>query len=455
MIACSLFSQGITGQWNGVLKVPGAQLRIVFHVNKTDSGYVSTMDSPDQGVKDIQVTKTSFENSVLKLEVAMGGIHYEGALTRENQIVGEFRQATFAAPMILTRDMPAKVVITKPQDPVEPYPYYSEEVKFTNPRDKAVLAGTLTLPGKEGRYPVVVLISGSGPQNRNEELLGHRPFLVLSDYLTRNGIGVLRYDDRGTAESTGDFKRATTSILATDVEAAVSYLLTRKEVDKKKIGLLGHSEGGTIAPMVAARNKNIRYIVLMAGPGIPGRELLSLQQDLIGKANGLAPDRLARNKEINQKIFDLVQKTTDEQALKTTLKEYLMQIASETPSSEKPGGISDEEMVNQQISQVTSPWLREFLTYDPALTLRKVKCPVLALNGGKDLQVPPRENLSALKSNLEKGGNKKVTVREYPNLNHIFQECKTGAPSEYAEIQQTLSPQVLNDIAMWIKARTK
>ena len=455
MISNTFFGQEITGQWNGLLKVPGSQLRLVFNVNKTDTGYISTMDSPDQGAKGIQASMTSFQNSVLKIEVAVAGIRYEGALTQDNQIVGEFRQSTFSAPLVLTRTIPVKEKVVRPQDPVEPYPYYSEEVKFTNPKDNAILAGTLTLPAKDGKYPVVVLISGSGPQNRNEELMGHKPFLVLADFLTRNGIGVLRYDDRGTAASTGDFSKATTPILATDVEAAISYLLTRKEIDKKKIGLIGHSEGGIIAPMVAARCKNVHYIVLLAGTGIPGSELLLMQQELIGKASGFTAEKLANNKSINKGAFDILVNATNEESMKKDLKDYMLKVTAEAPANEKPAGVSDEDIVNQQVGQLTSPWFEYFLKYDPSQILQKVKCPVLALNGGKDLQVPPRENLSAIKLNLLKGGNKNVTVREYPNLNHLFQECKTGLPIEYGEIQQTMSPQVLNEIVSWIKNETE
>lgn len=455
MVANYLHAQDITGQWNGLLKVPGTQLRLVFHVNKTDSGYTSTMDSPDQSVRGIKVSLISFENDVLKIEVATGGIKYEGALTQDNQIVGEFRQSTFSAPLTLTRDVIEKEKVTRPQGPVEPYPYYTEEVDFTNPGDGTVLAGTLSLPGKEGKYPVVVLITGSGPQNRDEELMGHKPFLVLADHLTKNGIAVLRYDDRGTGKSTGDFSKATTPILATDVESAISYLLTRKEIDKKKIGLIGHSEGGIIAPMVAAKCKDVHYIVLMAGTGIKGNELLLLQQELIGRASGLTEAQMAKNKLSNKGAFDLVLNATNDETLKKDLKEYLLKLAQETPASEKPAGVSDEDVANRQMDQLTSPWVRYFIKYDPALILRKVKCPVLALNGSKDLQVPPRENLSAIKSGLEKGGNKEVTVREFPNLNHLFQECKTGSPTEYGEIQQTISPQVLNEISAWILRQTK
>jgi len=455
LVTSNLFGQSVEGQWNGLLKVQGNQLRLIIHVSKTDSGYVATMDSPDQGAKGIPVSNISFEKDVLKIEIASIGMKYEGALTQDNQIVGEFRQLTFSTPLTLTRAVPVKEKIVRPQEPVEPYPYYTEEVTFTNPKDHAVLAGTLSLPNKEGKFPVVVLITGSGAQNRNEELMGHKPFLVLADHFTRNGIAVLRYDDRGTAKSTGDFSKATTPILATDVEAAISYLLTRKEIDKKKIGLLGHSEGGIIAPMVAAESKDVHFIVLLAGTGIRGKELLLLQQELIGRASGVSEDKLAKTRSNNSVDFDIIINSTDEATMKIKLEESILSQLRESPADEKPAEVSDENTAKYSVNILTTPWFQYFLKYDPTLILKKVKCPVLAMNGSKDLQVPPRENLSAIKSNLEKGGNDQVTVREYPNLNHLFQECKTGLPAEYGEIEQTISPQVLTDISSWIRRQTK
>ena len=215
----SMYGQDITGQWNGVLKVQGTQLRLVFIVTKTDNVVSSTMDSPDQGAKGIPTTTTSFENSILKITIANAKIEYEGTLGKDNIIVGTFKQGGQSFPMNLSKEIIEKEKLVRPQEPIKPYSYYSEDITFENKKAGISLAGTLTLPKKDGVFPVVILISGSGPQNRNEELLGHKPFLVISDYLTKNGIAVLRYDDRGTAESTGDFSTATSADFATDVEA--------------------------------------------------------------------------------------------------------------------------------------------------------------------------------------------------------------------------------------------
>jgi len=295
----------------------------------------------------------------------------------------------------------------------------------------------------------VVLITGSGPQNRDEELMGHKPFLVLSDYLTRNGIGVLRYDDRGCYESKGDFSKATTSDFATDVDAAVTYLKTRKDINLKKIGLIGHSEGGIIAPMVAASRKDICFIVLMAGTGVPGADILLLQQELIGRASGMKEEKLKETKEINRGLYDIIINPKDTTTLTIQMTEYLKLKMKDSPDI--PKDADPDKIIKQEIAQLTSAWMLNFIRYNPAPMLEKVKCPVLAINGSKDLQVPPDVNLPAIEKALKTGGNNKSTVKELPGLNHLFQECKTGSPNEYAGIEQTLSPLALETISNWIK----
>jgi hypothetical protein len=454
LTSLTLSAQGITGQWNGVLKVQGTQLRLVFNVTKTENGFSSTMDSPDQGAKGIPVTNTTFENSKIKLEVSAAGIEYNGEL-KGNEIVGTFKQGGQEFLMNLSRKVIEKEVVKRPQEPTKPYPYYSEDVTFKNTKANILLSGTLTLPKSEGNFPVVILISGSGPQNRDEELLGHKPFLVISDYLTKNGIAVLRYDDRGVGQSKGDFKTATSADFATDVESAIAYLQTRKEINKKKMGLVGHSEGGLIAPIVASQSKDISFIVLLAGTGIQGDKLLLLQQELIAKANGVSESDIKKSIQTNAKIFEMVIKSTDSQKLKTDLTNSINETLKNDTTAKFPKGMTKEEFVSIQVNQITSPWMKYFIKFNPATTLEKVKCPVLAVNGAKDLQVPSKENLSAIKNALLKGGNKNVTTKEFPNLNHLFQECKTGLPTEYSTIEQTFSPTVLKEITEWIKLQTK
>lgn len=453
-LSVTTFGQDITGKWYGLLKVPGTQLPIEINVTKTDTGYKSTMDSPDQKAFDIPIATTSFENTTFKFAIPAGRIEYEGTF-ENNKIKGVFKQAGQAFPMELTREKIKKTALVRPQEPIKPYPYYSEEVTFENKKDGVTLAGTLTLPNKEGNFPVVVLISGSGPQNRDEELLGHKPFLVIADYLTRNGIGVLRYDDRGTAASKGNYNASTTLDFSYDTEAAVNYLLGRKEINTKNIGLIGHSEGGVVAPMVASRNKNVSYIVLLAGTGLRGDKLLLLQQELIARVQGATEENINEAKIFNEKIFDLIIRSTDDSKLNTDLTNLFEEAISKTPDVKYPEGMTKEQYIKFQISEYTTIWTKYFIKLDPSIALEKVKCPVLALNGSKDLQVPAKENLEAIKNALAKSKNKKVTTKELPNLNHLFQECTTGAPSEYDKIEQTFSPTALNEIVNWIKIQVK
>ncbi|MFV7236019.1 alpha/beta hydrolase family protein [Flavobacterium sp. ZB4R12] len=450
LLSISGYSQEITGKWSGNLKVQGTQLRLVFNINQIENRYISTMDSPDQGAKGIPVTSTSFENSILKIEMSNAKIEYQGTLGKDNNIIGVFKQSGQFFPLNLSKKSVEKEELIRPQEPAKPYSYYSEDITFENKKANIILAGTLTLPKKDGVFPVVVLISGSGPQNRDEELMGHKPFLVLADYLTKNGIAVLRFDDRGTASSKGNFKTATSLDFSTDVEAGVKYLQTRKEINKKKIGLIGHSEGGIIAPMIASRSKEIAFIVLLAGTGIPGDELLLLQQELKGKASGVSEENLQKTKNTNKGAFEIVSKSTNSEQLKIDLTNYIKQTLKDNPNAEKPEGISEEDFVQLQVNQIASPWMQYFIKYNPATTLEKVKCPVLAINGEKDIQVPPKENLEAIKKAFEKGKNKNVIIKELPNLNHLFQECKTGLPNEYAKIEQTFSPIALEEILNWI-----
>jgi fermentation-respiration switch protein FrsA (DUF1100 family) len=443
----TMVGQEIIGQWNGVLKVPGAQLRVVFNISKTENGYNSTMDSPDQGAKGIPVATTSFENSVLKLEMPSLKVIYEGTLNKENLIVGNFAQGGQSFALNMSREIIEKKEVIRPQEPQKPYPYYTEEVTFENKTDKNVLAGTLSLPQKEGHFPAVILITGSGAQNRDEELLGHKPFLVLADYLTKKGIAVLRFDDRGVAKSTGDFKTATTMDFAKDVQAGVDYLRTRKEIDKSKIGLMGHSEGGVIAPIVAGNSKDVDFIVLLAGTGIRGDKLMLLQKEKIERQMGVPENEIQKGQEIFKGAYEIILKSDATDAnLKTQINSYFkLQF----------GDKMNEGQLSGLTAQITSPWMIYFLKFDPSTALEKVKCPVLAINGDKDLQVPAEANIDAIKRTLAKEGNKKVTTKVLPNLNHLFQECKTGSPDEYATIEQTFSPIALEEISKWILLQVK
>ncbi len=350
---------------------------------------------------------------------------------------------------------PDKSSIKRPQEPIGPYSYLIEEVKFQNTKANITLAGTLTLPSKGVKYPAVILITGSGAQNRDEEVLGHKPFLVIADHLTKKGIAVLRFDDRGVGQSTGNFKTATSLDFSTDVESAVAYLQTRKEIDKSRIGLIGHSEGGLIAPLVASGSDNIRFMVLLAAPAIDLGKLLLKQDELIARALGLSEREIQKMTSTNANAYSLVALSTDLKVLKNDLTKLAEKDILEIPPQLLPPKMTKEEFIAMQIDNLSSPWFQYVMKYNPGKTLEKVRCPVLALNGEKDLQVTPKENLSAIACALKNGGNSNITIKEFPDLNHFFQECETGSPLEYAKIEQTFSPKVLTEISAWILTQVR
>ena len=415
------------------------------------------MDSPDQGAEGIPLGRIEGAGRKIRVEVpAVGGV-YEGVIDADGgRIEGTWSQGGQTFPLTLVRMREGETVEKpkRPQEPERPLPYREEEVRFRNGEAGITLAGTLTLPEGEGPFPAAVLISGSGPQNRDEDLLGHRPFLVLSDYLTRHGIAVLRFDDRGTGESEGDFGSATTADFATDVKAALDFLEARGEVDAAAVGLIGNSEGGLIAPMVAAERPDVAFIVLMAGPGLTGERILELQSVLIARAEGTDEDVIAWNGRVQKLIFDIVKTTPDDAEAKAKIRAAIDREIGRLSEAEKEKYKVGEMNTDALIRQVLSPWFRFFLTYDPAPALRKVRCPVLALDGEKDLQVPPKENLSAIAEALKAGGNDRFETVEMPELNHLFQPAETGAISEYAKIEVTIAPEALDRITRWILAQT-
>jgi len=442
-------AQDITGKWNGILSVQGMELRLVFHISREDSTYDAKMDSPDQQAFGIQASAANFKNSTLNIEIAKAGVRYRGQYGTKG-IEGIFYQSGQSFPLNLTRDALEKKAPFRPQEPKQPYPYSSEEVTFPSEGGKVQLAGTLTLPPGRKNFPTAILITGSGPQNRDEEFMTHKPFLVLADHLTKSGIAVLRYDDRGFAQSTGNHGSATSADFANDVRAAIAYLKTRKEIDKSRIGLVGHSEGGLIAPLVAT-DTQVAFIVLLAAPGVSGTQILLKQTESITRSQGMDEASVQRALKINQDIFELFNEYGDEDSFETRLKEYLNGAIS---PAVLPQGMNKEGFINVQVSQFRKPWTRYFLKYDPVTSLKGIKCPVLALNGGKDVQVA-LENLVVIEKTIRLGGNDNVRVKEFPEMNHLFQTCKTGTMDEYATIEQTIDPLVLEEISGWVLKQTK
>jgi len=396
----------VLGEWNGALDVASRKIRLVFHISKrADGGLAGTMDSPDQGANGIALDTVSVSGDTLRLDLLLGKASYRGVLAADSPTLrGTWAQSGYSFPLDLGRE--AAPVRRRPQDPVKPYPYSENEVVVENASANLRLACTFTKPQGPGPFPAVLLITGSGPQNRNEEIMGHRPFLVLADHLTRHGLAVLRCDDRGTAQSTGDFATATTADFATDARAGLEYLLARQDVDRARVGLIGHSEGAIIAPMLAARDPRVAFIVMLAGPGVPGDSLIQLQRAALARSAGKTDSAIART-------------------------------------------------ARMQAARATSPWSRWFATYDPRPALQKTACPVLALFGGRDVQVPPRENLPAVSRALHAGGNRDVSTLELPGLNHLFQTSSTGMPAEYGALEETFAPAALDTITAWIEARVK
>lgn len=454
-IALSSDNEAIEGIWQGTLKVSGMELRIIFKISQGPEGILTaTMDSPDQGAKNIPIDEVIFENGNLRLEIRSAMGIFEGKLKDDGlTIEGEWKQSGQSFPLVLKRvDKPAEV--RRPQEPKKPYPYEEEEVAYENKEAAVKLAGTLTIPRQEGPFPAILLISGSGPQDRNETILGHHPFLVLADYLTRCGMAVLRVDDRGVGKSSGDFTQATSEDFASDVLAGVEYLKSRKEIDPKKIGLIGHSEGGIIAPMVAVQSSDIAFIILMAGTGLTGEEILYLQAALIARVEGASDEAIAKNLSLQKQMFTVLKEESDDAVAEKRLRTIFENAISQLELSEKEKEIA-EANTKAEIQRVLSPWFRYFLTYDPRPTLIKVKCPVLAINGEKDLQVPPKENLAAIEEALKAGGNKNYTIKELSGLNHLFQTAETGSISEYAKIEETISPTALKIMSDWILEQTE
>jgi uncharacterized protein len=432
----------IDGTWMGTLDTGAISLRLVIHITNSEDGLQATLDSPDQGMKGMPATSVNRSAADLKIETRQIGGSFQGKISKDlNSIDGTWTQHGGSLPLLLkrVRDQ-SELERRRPQNPAKPYPYREEDVRYENRQQNVTLAATLTIPQGKGPFPAVLLITGSGPQDRDESLLGHKPFLVLSDYLTRKGIEVLRADDRGVGKSTGNFATATTADFATDAEAGIGFLKTRSEVDAHRIGLVGHSEGGMIAPMVAGRDPDVDFIVMMAGPGVPADQILPEQTRMLEEVSGKSPEEAEKDAAREREILELVKNEKNPEQLRKELEEEL--------KAEGP-----EAQIGMQIKQITSPWFRYFLSYDPAAALRKVRCPVLAIDGEKDLQVSPKQNLPAIRKALEQGGNRNFEVDELPGLNHLFQTAKTGAPSEYAEIEETMSPLAMEKIASWILQR--
>jgi uncharacterized protein len=375
--------------------------------------------------------------------------------------------AGFSAPCVEAQLPSAPAARARPQDPRPPLPYRAEEVRYTNAAAGIELAGTLTIPTGAGPFPAVVLISGSGPQNRDNETYDHRTFLVLADHLTRAGVAVLRSDDRGVGASRcirsgcpgGVFEQATTEDFASDAASALAFLRTRSEIRREAVGLLGLSEGGLVAPIVAAGAEPPAFLVLMGAPGLPGEEVLLRQSALVARAMRLGEAQIDYNRQVQQQMFDVIKAEADQAVRHRRMAEVLRaQFQALSPEERAATGLTregEEEWIQSQLRTMGGPWFRYFLMHDPLPVLRQVRAPVLALGGTLDLQVPPDPNLGLIESTLREAGNRDVTVVRFERLNHLFQPATVGVPAEYWDISETMSTDAMARIASWILEKTR
>jgi len=444
----------IVGDWYGDLSYAGLKLRIVFRIKQDETGALhAVMDSPDQGAKGIAVAGVSFDGDSLFIEVPSVGGRYVGAAVPDSAMIdGEWRQSGMALPLSLQRGE-GELRRVRPQEPVPPYPYTAEDVTIENAAAGVTLAGTLTIPPGEGPFPAALLLTGSGQQDRDETVMGHRPFLVLADHLTRAGISVLRCDDRGMGGSTGPYSDATSEDFAGDAAAALSWLRGRESTDPARAGLIGHSEGALIAALAAAGGADPSFIVLLAGPGLPGSEILLEQNRVLLSTSGASAELVRKRiEQLRQEYAILAEGLPDEETIERIVAESTPYLERYTREEREAFNFS-EENIALRARQLVKPWYRFFMSYDPAAALRKVSCPVLAVAGSKDLQVEPEKNLAAIRRALEEGGDIDVTVVMLPGLNHLFQTADTGLPSEYAQIEETFAPAALDTVTAWILER--
>jgi Dienelactone hydrolase and related enzymes len=440
----------LAGTWLGTLEVQSQALRIVFNVSEEKGKLSATMDSPDQGAKGIPVSAVKVEGTKVRLELQAIRAAYEGELSADGtRLDGAWSQGGMKLPLALERQAGA-FALARPQEPKAPFPYKVEEVAVENKKGGAHLAGSLVIPAGIGPFPAVVFVTGSGQQNRDEEIFGHKPFLVIADYLARRGVASLRCDDRGVGGSRGEVTKATSLDFADDAEAELEYLASRPEVKKGAVGIIGHSEGGLIAPIVASRNAKVSFIVLLAGPGVPGEELLYLQGAAIAKAQGASDAEVAAGQAVNRKLYTIAKGDSPEPQARDALKKAYLEYLDSSSSISAEDKAKAGQSVDQLVAPLLSPWFRSFLALDPASYLAKVKVPVLALNGSKDLQVPAAQDLAGIKAALGPAASPKNKLVELEGLNHLFQHAGTGAPDEYGTIEESFAPEALAAVGDWI-----
>ncbi len=438
------------GNWLAVISRRKVRMRVGLHIEGSEKGLKGYMVSPDQTVEQFPLDKILWTGDSLILSCKKAGLQIRSLMQAGcDSLKGLWVQTvTLEVAFARVESLPD---LSRPQEPLPPFPYRTEEVSIPNKKGGFELSGTLSYPEGDGPFPAVVLISGSGPQNRDEELLGHKPFLLIADFLTRQGMAVLRYDDRGTGKSGGTFHTANTYDLATDAEAAFAFLLKHPAVSADHIGLIGHSEGGMIAPLVASRNSKVAFIILLAAPGTSGQQILLDQAELIGRADSVPLEELNDNLRIARMTYDIIAREKKKEEAGRKIRELIKKETENMSAEEIAEAGLTEQAINAMVYELTSDWFSTFVRFNPEVYLKKVRCPVLALNGEKDLQVPAALNLEGINRALKSGKCPSFEVVALPDLNHLFQHCATGSPSEYVKIRETMSPEVLQIMIRWIK----
>ncbi len=437
----------ISGNWKGKLDAMGTKLTIVFNIEKNSADYKGTMDSPDQGAYGIKVDDVIINSEKIIINInSIGGV-YDGTLIKPDSLTGLWKQNGYEFDLNLKKSEPEN---EHSQNPERPFPYSEEEVFFENEEGNAQLSGTLTYPKGEGKFPAAILISGSGLQDRDEALMGHKPFLVISDYLTRNGIAVLRYDDRGFGKSKGDASNATTEDFALDAIAGIDLLRGHSKIDPERIGIVGHSEGGIIAPMIASGDDEVAFIVMLAGPGIIGKDIIYQQSELLLQDEGIDEKFIKKYMSLLDNILTHIVTENDISKKSEMAKDAIHRFSVSLSTEENEIIKSNNLQMENKLQMLLMPWVDFYLKYDPADAISETVCPVLALLGEKDLQVPAKTNIVPIKRALTESGNVDFKVLEMKGLNHLFQECETGAIAEYGKIKQTISPKVLRLVSDWI-----
>lgn len=455
LLLCCAFllkAQSITGSWEGTIKTQQYSLPLVFHIESENQTFKVSLDSPKQGASGIKADEVTFYNNQITIVFNTLQATYSGVFNGLNKINGTFSQAGQNLPLVLNKMPNFKGLLNAPETMVDSLNFTERVVSFKNDSANCNLQGTLTLPKAKGQFPVVILISGSGPQNRDGEIAGHKPFKMIAEYLSKHGIAVLRYDERGVGSSQGDFSKATSIDFAQDAEAAFQFLKSVPEINPEKIGYLGHSEGGIVAPMVAYRNKEVFFLVLLAGPILPGDEILFLQQQKINKMLGMSNDDIQRTVSFNKKAFELVKNETQEN-LKPKLRKLFEDELNSQPNN-LYSGMDKDQFIELQISQLSSVWFKNFITYNPEEALKNINCEVLAIFAEKDVQVPAHENIEALQNIIQGNQKNNYVIERLASHNHLFQLAETGSPLEYAQIDHAISQEALELIKNWIKKQS-